>query len=163
MPIKPSLSKVLGGKWNMKHFLTISDQKSTISVWSGGSQPFPFSLLISDPLFTSSFFIYFNLFVAPKDPKQIVGQCGLGCFVTNDWYIYFCFNIFSNSWMSKRSSKSLFNHNKNYTPIVLQLHCQSQHKKLGYNRKRWPWACIVNTCFQRYYSSNSVLLQPDSQ
>lgn len=39
----------------MKHFLTIADQRSTISVWSGGSQPFPFSLLISDPLFTSSF------------------------------------------------------------------------------------------------------------
>lgn len=39
----------------MKHFLTITDQRSTISVWSGGSQPFPFSLLISDTLFTSSF------------------------------------------------------------------------------------------------------------
>lgn len=39
----------------MKHFLTITDQRSTISVWSGGNQPFPFSLLISDPLFTSSF------------------------------------------------------------------------------------------------------------
>lgn len=39
----------------MEHFLTITDQRSTISVWSGRSQLFPFSLLISDPLFTSSF------------------------------------------------------------------------------------------------------------
>lgn len=105
------LVSFLEEKRNMKQFLTISEGRCAISVWSGiggrrkEGSPRQRGERKGEACLTSNLwppvylFIHFNLSVAPNDPKQIVGQPGLvPLFSTIRTFIH-TFNIFSNrSW-----------------------------------------------------------------